>query len=169
MLCALNCQSVDRPPIWLMRQAGRSLPEYRLLRKKHSFKDLISQPELAAEVTLQPVYRFGFDAAILFSDILVVPEALGQKFHFSETGGLKMAFELCCPQDLHKLSLTDFEERVQFVPNTLKLVKRELNPSRRPSWICRVALDASQFYVGWWRRFRSSTRMESLSFRSNFI
>ncbi len=82
MLNALNFLPVDRPPVWLMRQAGRCLPEYRALREKHSFRELIRTPELAAEVTLQPVRRFGFDAAILFSDILVVPEAMGQAFRF---------------------------------------------------------------------------------------
>src|ERR1035441_7901771 len=80
MLNALKCSPTDRPPVWLMRQAGRCLPEYRALKEKYTFRELIQVPELAAEVTLQPVRRFGFDAAIIFSDILVVPEALGQGF-----------------------------------------------------------------------------------------
>ena len=76
------------PPIWLMRQAGRYLPEYRALREKAGgFLDLVYNSELAAEVTLQPVRRFGFDAAILFSDILVVPHALGQTVTFAAGEG----------------------------------------------------------------------------------
>src|SRR5437899_3498278 len=93
-LKACRCLPVDRPPIWLMRQAGRALPEYRVLKEKHAFLELVQTPELAAEVTLQPVRRFGFDAAILFSDILVVPEALGQSYRFGDKGGIEMAFAL---------------------------------------------------------------------------
>jgi uroporphyrinogen decarboxylase len=94
MLNALHCLPVDRPPVWLMRQAGRCLPEYRALKEEFSFRQLIRIPDLAAEVTLQPVRRFNFDAAILFSDILVVPEALGQGFRFRESGGVEMDFVL---------------------------------------------------------------------------
>ncbi len=99
---AARCQPVDRPPVWLMRQAGRALPEYRKLKEKYTFRPAVQNPELAAEVTLQPVRRFGFDAAILFSDILVIPEAMGQTYHFSETGGVADGFRRHQPRPTSK-------------------------------------------------------------------
>src|SRR6185437_17028705 len=114
-LNACRCQKVDRPPVWLMRQAGRALPEYRKLKEKHSFLELVQTPELAAEVTLQPVRRFGFDAAILFSDILVIPEALGQRYHFRDRGGVEMEFPIRSAEDIARLDTSAVVERLNYV------------------------------------------------------
>jgi uroporphyrinogen decarboxylase len=126
-LDACNCQATDRPPIWLMRQAGRCLPEYRALKEKYSFLELVRTPELAAEVTLQPIRRFGFDAAILFSDILVVPEAMGQGYRFRESGGIAMDFALQDADQIRNLSTDAIEERLQYVSAALALIKRDLS------------------------------------------
>src|SRR5450755_4385003 len=94
------------PPVWLMRQAGRYLPEYLAIRSKApSFLDFCYTPTLAAEATLQPIRRFGFDAAILFSDILVVPDALGQKVSFEQGEGPKLD-PIVAPEDFAKLTET---------------------------------------------------------------
>ena len=126
MLDALKCAPVDRPPVWLMRQAGRCLPEYRALKEKHSFRQLIQNPALAAEATLQPVRRFHFDAAVLFSDILVVPEALGQGFSFREGGGVEMDFILRDRDDVRRLKTGGVSDRLQYVADAIRLVKSEL-------------------------------------------
>lgn len=124
-LDACRCRPVDRPPVWLMRQAGRCLPEYRALKEKYTFLQLVQTPELAAEVTLQPIRRFGFDAAILFSDILVVCEAMGQPYHFREQGGIEMDFALD-PKNIERLETGAVRERLNYVAEALPLIRREL-------------------------------------------
>jgi uroporphyrinogen decarboxylase len=125
-LAAARCRPVDRPPVWLMRQAGRALPEYRKLKEKYTFLQLVQTPELAAEVTLQPIRRFGFDAAILFSDILVIPEAMGQSYRFRETGGIEMDFKIQSAADIEKLSGEHVTGRLSYVDKALRILRQEL-------------------------------------------
>ncbi len=125
-LRACRCEPVDRPPVWLMRQAGRALPEYRKLKEKYTFLELVQQPELAVEVTLQPVRRFGFDSAILFSDILVIPEAMGQGYGFREAGGVVMDFAVHTKADVASLSVEHVVERLSYADRALRLLRHEL-------------------------------------------
>lgn len=125
-LAAAACQPLDRPPIWVMRQAGRYLPEYRALKAKSSFLEMVRTPELAAEVTLQPLRRFALDAAIIFSDILVVPEALGQGYKFRDEGGIAMEFRLENRAQLDRLNSQGVAERLDYMAQSLALVKKEL-------------------------------------------
>ena len=116
----LNGDVLDPPPIWIMRQAGRYLPEYRAVRKKAgSFLELCYEPDHASEVTLQPIRRFDFDAAILFSDILVIPDALGQSVRFEE--GLGPLLE---PVDLGKLDALHTDRTVEHLQPVLETVRR---------------------------------------------
>lgn len=125
-LAAAACQPLDRPPVWIMRQAGRYLPEYRALKAKSSFLEMVRTPELAAEVTLQPLRRFALDAAIIFSDILVIPEALGQGYKFRDAGGIEMDFRLENKAQLDRLNPAGVADRLAYVGHALARVKAEL-------------------------------------------
>lgn len=127
-LRALLKQPVDTTPIWIMRQAGRYLPEYREVRAKAgSFMDLCTNPELACEVTLQPLERFDLDAAILFSDILTIPDAMGLGLYFAEGEGPKFKHPVKTLADIKKLAVPDPEGELRYVMDAVRTIRRELN------------------------------------------
>ncbi len=123
-------RNLAKPPIWVMRQAGRYLPEYRAIRADvKDFLDLCYNPKLASEVTLQPIRRFDFDAAIIFSDILVIPDALGVKVEFVKNEGPKLQ-KISTTDDLKKLRLDNILKHLQPVFETLRLTKSQLAPDK---------------------------------------
>ncbi|MBT3507241.1 MAG: uroporphyrinogen decarboxylase [Methylococcales bacterium] len=128
LIRALLKQPVNRTPVWMMRQAGRYLPEYRQVREQAgSFMDLCTNPELACEVTLQPLERFDFDAAILFSDILTIPDAMGLGLSFIEGEGPKFARPIRSAADIKQLPIPDPMIELQYVTDAVSLIRRELN------------------------------------------
>ncbi len=128
LLRAALGETVERTPVWMMRQAGRILPEYRAVRKQAgSFITLAKTPELAAEVTLQPVDILGVDAAIIFSDILVIPEAMGLPYVMEEKTGPLFPNVIKTLQDVEKLKIAQPEEDLKYVLDAIKIVKNELN------------------------------------------
>ena len=128
LLKALRRQPVDMTPVWIMRQAGRYLPEYRATRKRAGdFMTLCKTPELACEVTLQPLQRFDLDAAILFSDILTIPDAMGLGLRVVENMGPQFARPLRSGEDIRKLRVPDVESDLRYVMDAVRLIKRELH------------------------------------------
>lgn len=127
-LRALLKQPVDTTPIWIMRQAGRYLPEYRETRAKAgSFMDLCENPDLACEVTLQPLERYDLDAAILFSDILTIPDAMGLGLYFAEGEGPKFKTPLRDMAAIKNLPTLDPEQELRYVMDAVRVIRRELN------------------------------------------
>lgn len=118
-LKALRCEEVERPPIWIMRQAGRYLPEYRALRAQHSFQTLVHTPKLAAQITHLPIDLLGFDAAILFSDILVIGEVFGYEIDFVENQGMKL-------RPPESPVTHDVASTLNYVPEAIRLLKKTL-------------------------------------------
>ncbi len=127
LLSALACEKVDRIPIWLMRQAGRYLPEYRKVRAEaKDFLTLCKTPELACTVALQPLERFPLDAAILFSDILTIPDAMGLGLHFLEGEGPCFNYPIRDMHAIKNLPIPDPEQELAYVPATVRLIKQAL-------------------------------------------
>jgi uroporphyrinogen decarboxylase len=127
LLKALRREPVDQTPVWLMRQAGRYLPEYRALRQKHgSFMTCCKTPEIACEITLQPLKRFNLDAAIIFSDILTIPDAMGLGLYFETGEGPLFERPVQTRQSIEALVVPDMEEKLGYVMDAIRLVSHEL-------------------------------------------
>ncbi|CTP85924.1 Uroporphyrinogen decarboxylase [Xanthomonas translucens pv. poae] len=130
LLRALRRESVDQTPVWLMRQAGRYLPEYRATRARAgSFLAMAKNPELACEVTLQPLARFPLDAAILFSDILTIPDAMGLELYFVEGEGPKFKHPVRDAAAIARLGVPDMETELRYVMDAVRVIRRELDGS----------------------------------------
>jgi uroporphyrinogen decarboxylase len=127
ILRALRGEQMSRPPVWMMRQAGRYLPDYIKLREKYDFFTRVETPELACEITLQPVDQVGVDAAILFSDILVIPQAMGLTVLLEEGTGPRLPKVVKTKEDIDALITTNVEDRLDYVMKALKMIKSELN------------------------------------------
>lgn len=124
-------QPVDKTPVWLMRQAGRYLPEYRQLREKvGGFLGLAKNPELACEITLQPLKRFPLDGAIIFADILLIPDAMGLGLYFVQNEGPRFEKMIAHQKDIDKLIIPDPTEKLNYVLEAIKLTKKELNNTK---------------------------------------
>lgn len=127
-LRALLKEPVDYTPVWMMRQAGRYLPEYRASRERAgSFMDLCKNPDLACEVTIQPLDRFPLDAAILFSDILTIPDAMGLGLSFAQGEGPQFAHPVRSEADVNKLGVPDPEDELGYVMDAVRVIRRELD------------------------------------------
>ena len=127
LLRTLRGENTERPPVWMMRQAGRYLPDYMKLKEKYSFFERCQNPELATEITIQPVEQVGVDAAIIFSDILVVPQAMGMEVQMVEGKGPFLPDPIRRIADLDKLIVPDVNEKLGYVFDALSLTKKTLD------------------------------------------
>ena len=127
LLRVLRKEKVERPPVWMMRQAGRYLPDYLKLKAKYDFFTRVQTPELACEITLQPIDQIGVDAAIIFSDILVIPQAMGLKVLMEEGKGPSLPKIIETQKDIDELITDGAEDSLRYMYDALSLTKRELN------------------------------------------
>ena len=127
ILRALKGEKTERVPVWMMRQAGRYLPDYLKLKAKYDFFTRVQTPELATEITLQPIDQIGVDAAIIFSDILVIPQAMGVEVLMEEGKGPSLPKVIQSQKDIDALQTTGVEESLEYVTDALSLTKKELN------------------------------------------
>lgn len=127
LLRTLRNEKVERPPVWMMRQAGRYLPDYMKLKAKYDFFTRVQTPELSCEITLQPIEQIGVDAAIIFSDILVVPQAMGSEVLMEEGKGPSLPHVIKNQKDIDALITDNVEDSLGYVMKALAMIKRELN------------------------------------------
>src|ERR1700761_7882841 len=127
LLRALRGEKTERTPVWMMRQAGRYLPDYLKLKAKYSFFERCQNPELASEITIQPIEQVGVDAAIIFSDILVVPQAMGMEVQMIEHKGPVLPEPIKRLSDVDRLIVPDVNETLGYVFDALKLTKQRLD------------------------------------------
>jgi uroporphyrinogen decarboxylase len=126
-LKALNGEEVPRPPVWIMRQAGRYLPDFMKLKNKYDFFTRCQTPELASEITMMPINQIGLDAAIIFSDILVIPQAMGVNVEMKNNFGPYIEFPIKNKADIDNLDITNIEERLDYVFEAIQMTKKALD------------------------------------------
>ena len=146
LLDTLRGEKTARTPVWMMRQAGRYLPDYIKLREKYSFFERVQTPALATEITLQPVDQIDVDAAILFSDILVVPQAMGLEVQLIENKGPLLPDPIKNEADLSRICVPDVKERLHYVFDAIKTYQAGIEQPRSAHWFCRRTMDDSLLY-----------------------
>jgi uroporphyrinogen decarboxylase len=162
---ALRREPVERTPVWFMRQAGRSLPEYRKLRERHSFFEVASTPELCAEVTLQPVRRHGVDAAVLFADIVTPVLAMGVDVELAEGVGPVVAEPVASAADVERLRLPDPAEAYAPVLEAVRIVRQELRPDQALVAFCGGPFTVAGYLVEG-KPTRDFVRVKQLMYRA---
>ena len=146
-LAACRREPLDRPPAWMMRQAGRYLPEYRAVRSGHTFLEMVHDPALSAEVTCQPIRRFGMDAAVVFCDILVPAEAMGLAVDFVEGKGPVLSPPVRNDADIAALSAFDAKQATGFLAETLRRVREELGEERAMIGFCGAPFTVASYVI----------------------